>query len=377
MSDFLASFAADLVASATPSVWADYSPSNARGAVMAGVPGYVLAPHANTGGQDAFGSLPTPPGGTTTALDTVGVIYDGTPNTQFDQIVTALVLRNVIENLRTKTVVLQKASYLRASHVPGTKTFRYTAFADLGEAEDLLEGVPPQTEALAWDTFEFTGAQKGKLVAITDLAELFSPFDLYKTAAEKVAWNAIDTAESQAVALVQGAERGVGVSVVTVADAPAANIIETVVAMKKAEIPAFPDGSYYALISAADAAFVMTETGELGWTEVAKYASGVDIMNGELGKFRGVRFIESNRIADGKTVVFGPGYFVWGDYQTIQAYRVAPGGDHSDPLAQRGLVGWKGMWGMRLVNFDGTPAMGPATNVGAFRFAQVNLTATV
>jgi N4-gp56 family major capsid protein len=368
-------FMAGLIAGAMNSPWSEYRPANTRGTGL--IPGYVLAPHANTGGQDAAGSLPTPPGGTTTALDTVGVVYDGTPNTQFDKVVTALVVRNVMENLRTKTIVMQEGAWLRAKHVPGTKTFRYTAFADLGAAEDLLEGVPPQTEGLVWDTFEFTGAQKGKLVAITDLAELFNPFDLYRVAAEKVAWNAIDTAEGQAVALMSGAEVGLGDQIVVVDDAPAANIIATVVAMKKAEVPPFPDGKYRALISPADAAFVMTETGELGWTETGKYQAGQMVLNGELGTFRGIRFIESNRVTDHKTIVFGPGAWVWGDYQTIQAYRVAPGGDHADPLAQRGLVGWKGMWGMSLTAFDGSPAFGPATNPEAFRFAQVDLTGTV
>ena len=91
--------------------------------------------------------------------------------------------------------------------MPGTNQLRYTAFADLGAAETLLEGVPPETEGLKWDTQEFTGHQKGKVVAITDLAEQFSPFELYRIAAEKIAWNAIDTAEKDAVALVQGARR--------------------------------------------------------------------------------------------------------------------------------------------------------------------------
>ena len=53
---------------------------------------------------------------------------------------------------------------------------------------------------LALDTLQFVGAQKGKLVAITDLAEQFSPFELYRLAAEKLAWNAVDSAENDAVA---------------------------------------------------------------------------------------------------------------------------------------------------------------------------------
>src|SRR5512137_2878582 len=155
---------------------------------------------ANTGGVTE-GTSPLPTGGSTTVLKTLGTAYDGTPGTDFAKIVTTLVLRNTMEVLRTKAVVTQEGAYLTAKHVPGTKSFTYTAFADLGAAEDLLEGVPPETEGLTWDTFEFTGGQKGKIVAITDLAELFSPFDLYSQAAEKIAWNIVDTAEKGAVAL--------------------------------------------------------------------------------------------------------------------------------------------------------------------------------
>lgn len=356
-------------------VWATYRPANARGYDG---PSYALGvAHANTGGVTA-GLEPLPTGGTTTALDTLGQAYDGSPNTQFDKIVTKLILRNIVENLRTRPIVMHEGAYLKAKHVPGTKSFVYTFFADLGAAEDLLEGVPPEPEGLAWDTFEFTGAQKGKLVAITDLAELFSPFDLYSQAAEKLSWNAIDTAEAQAVTLLSDTETGIGANVTVTDDAPAANIIATIVAMKQAEVPPFPDGTYHVLVSPADAAFIMTETGELGWTDSIKYADRLagGLMNGELGTFRGARFIESNRISDHKSIFLSPGAFVWGDYQSITAYRQAPGGNHADPLAQRGLAGWKGMWGMALTNFDGSPAIGPASNTKGFRFAQVDLTGT-
>lgn len=355
-------------------VWAGYSPANARGFTG---PSFALGiAFANTGGQDsASGSEPIPPSNAgTTALDVAGQAYDGTPSAAFAQIVTALVLRNIVEVLRDKAVVISEMNFLRAKHVPGTSSFVYTAFPDLGAAEDLLEGVPPVTAPLAWDTFSFTGGQKGKVVAITDLAALFSPFDMYSIAAEKLAWNAIDTAELQAIALLDAAT-GVAATVgqATVAE----NIINVRTALKEGDVPTFPDGSYKALISTADAAIVMKETGELGWTEAAKYASPQDLLNGELGKFRGVRFIESNRVTNGKTIVHGPGFIIWGDYQTIQAYRVAPGGDHADPLAQRGLVGWKGMWGMKLLGFDGTPAMGPASNPEGFRFTVKDLVTIV
>jgi len=326
-----------------------------------------------TGGLDprVTGTDPIAPSGAAVAAGVQGQVYTGANlNAPFGQIVTTLVNRNLIEMLRTKTTFLQEGTWLRAKHVPGTKDFTYTAFADLPPAVDLLEGVPPQSVGLAWDTFTFGGGQKGNLVAITDLAEIFNPFDLYRIAAEKVAWNALDTAEKQAVALLTGATAGVPIT--PVAGDQAKTAVNATVAMKKAEVPTFPDGTYHALISPTDAAKVMTQTGELGWTDTMKYAKDVALLNNEIGQFRGIRFIESNRAVDGKTVIFGPDAMVWGDYQSIQTYRVAPGGDHADPLAQRGLVGWKGMWGMALVAFDGSPVIGPSVNVNLYRFGQVS-----
>lgn len=354
-------------------VWATYRPANARGYEG---PAYALGiAHANTGGQDASGTLPIPSGGSSNAAGTLGTVFDGiVANGEFDNIVTTLVNRNIVDILRTDAVVMQPGAWLPATHVKGTRDFRYAAFPDLGVAELLLEGVPPQTSKLAWEILTFTGGQKGKLVAITDLAEIYSPFELYSIAAEKLAWNAVDTAEKDIVTLLMAAT---GVSIVMGGATIAANVVNTTVGLKQAEVPRFPDGTYQALVSPGDAGLLMTELTGDGWTEASKYTDSQvgKLLTGEVGKFRGIRFIESNRITDGKAVVYGPGYFIHGDFQTIRSYRVAPGGNHADPLAQRGLVGWKGMWGQKLVEFDGSPAVGPASNTKGFRFTVVDLTA--
>jgi len=39
-----------------------------------------------------------------------------------------------------------------------------------------------------------------------------------------------------------------------------------------------------------------------------------------------------------------------GDLQTLQTYHVAPGGDHSDPLAQEELLGWKVDFGVAVLS---------------------------
>jgi N4-gp56 family major capsid protein len=313
----------------------------------------------------------------TTAAGVAGAVYN--PNTSggnttaaFNAVVSNLVIKTLIENLRSKPILAQIGNYVRAKNVPGTKGFVYTAFADLSPAVPLLEGVPPETEKLQFDSASFFGGQKGKLVAITDLADLISPFDLYSTAAEKVAWNIIDTLEKDLATLLSTADNGIGI---TSAGATCVQrIVDTVTAMKIAEVPMFPDGTYHAAISPTDASKIMAEVGELGWTDVQKYANPDNILNGEIGKFRGIRFMESTRILNDKSIIYGPEFFAWGDYQTIQSYRVAPGGDHADPLAQRGLLGWKGMWGLTTIKLSGTPPIGPASNTVAERWTQTDLT---
>jgi len=46
---------------------------------------------------------------------------------------------------------------------------------------------------------------------------------------------------------------------------------------------------------------------------------------------------------------FGPDAFVVGDSQTMQTYFVAPGGDHTDPLSQRALIGYKLRFGAMIM----------------------------
>jgi len=53
------------------------------------------------------------------------------------------------------------------------------------------------------------------------------------------------------------------------------------------------------------------------------------------------------------TYIFGPDSFALGDLQSVQAYLVSPGGDHVDPLAQKAIVGWKAMFGTKLLSITG------------------------
>ena len=342
---------------------------------------------ALTGGNQGGGIVQTAPGNQPIIVSNEGTVGAGVPgvaftdvartatfglNADFAKVVTALVVRDTIDNLREKAVFAQEGNmYLKATHVPGTNQFVYTGFADLTPAVELLEGVPPETEKMLFDTFAFGGKQVGKTTAMTDLAEIFSPFDLYAKSAEKLAWNAVDYVEGVLAALVNTAP-----AYTVTATGYAQGIVEAVTKAKRALVPKFPDGTYHGFLTPETAALIMTQVGELGWTDTAKYADTTALLNGEIGKFRGVRFMETNRLNAGATpniVIFGPEAFVLGDFQTVQAYRVGRGGDHADPLAQRAIMGWKGMIGQSLVAFDGTPAMGPVGNTQGYKAYNVTL----
>jgi N4-gp56 family major capsid protein len=340
-----------------------------------------------TGGNQGGGLVQTTAGNEPIIVSNAGTLGAGVPgvaftdaarvaayglNADFAKVVTALVVRNTLDTLRNDAVFAQEGNmYLRASHVPGTNQFVYTGFADLTAAVELLEGVPPETEKMLFDTFAFGGKQVGKTTAITDLAEIFSPFDLYAKASEKLAWNAVDYIETTLAALINTAP------VLTIAATGfAQGVVELRTQLKRRLVPTFPDGTYHAFITPELSAKIMTQVGELGWTDTAKYAEPQALLNGEIGRFRGIRFMETNRLNSGATnelVAFGPEAYVAGDFQTIEAYRVGRGGDHADPLAQRAIMGWKGMTGYTLVAFDGSPAMGPAANTQGYRAYRATL----
>jgi N4-gp56 family major capsid protein len=316
------------------------------------------------GGDDVatVGSMPDP-GGLAVDAGTQGAVFT-TLDAAWSQIVTNLVIKTVIKNLRKDAVFAQPGNgALRAIHIPGTNLFVYTAFGDLPPAVDLLEGVPPQTIDMSWGTDSFAGKQKGNVVAITDLATVFSPYDLYSQASEKLAWNAVEAVEDSILAAIVAN----ALAIPALSGGYSKSIIDLQTKMKRLEIPTFSDGTYHAFVTPETAALLMKETGELGWTDVSKYAQPENILNGEVGKYRGFRFLETTRmaaVADASPQVvyaFGPEAWAQGDYQTIRPYRVT-GPDHADPLEQRALFGWKGMWGHKAIKMASAISGAPSGN---------------
>ena len=139
---------------------------------------------------------------------------------------------------------------------------------------------------------------------------------------------------------------------------------QMVARLKGANVPQFADGTYRCIIHPAQEYDLISDTAVNGWIESRKYVDNTGLLTGEIGMFAGVRFIVSSDAKVYATagassgnvynaLFLGPDAYAIGDSQTLQSYFVAPGGDHSDPLAQKALVGYKMRFGTLLLDEAG------------------------
>ena len=301
------------------------------------------------------GAGATPPGAL--ATDQTGGPASPLITTNFDKLLTTQVRKDVLKNLREVARWLVPGAYITGKLVAGTNNIRHIAFGDLSTQTSIIavEGTPPEVEALSIGYTDYSVTQKGRVLGVTDVAMALSPFELLSVAAERVANDAKMTVDASIAAAVNA---GTGITLPALAGSTlaAVDIRKWVVAMKAKHIPTFPDGYYLCMAHPAVIYDLQSDTTIGGWLEASKYADPSRLLNGEIGRMWGVRFIETTvgTVTAGSpdtynTVIFGPDYFAFGDLQSIQSYMVRPGGDHSDPLAQKALVGYKGMWGAKTI----------------------------
>jgi N4-gp56 family major capsid protein len=271
--------------------------------------------------------------------------------------------------------------YVPARFIKGTNTLRYARYADLAVSTTVLtEGTAPTDDALTISSEFFTAAQYGATVAVSDLANLDSPHDLISIAAERVAYKAVRSMDhlvrdsihaNVKTDAIFGATASATLTQNTANSAVAAAgllsgafVKQMVARLKGSNVPQFADGTYRCIIHPAQEYDLVSDTSVNGWIESRKYVDNTNLLTGEIGMFAGVRFIVSSDAKVYTTagassgnvynaLFLGPDAYTIGDSQTLQSYFVAPGGDHSDPLAQKALVGYKMRFGTLLLDEAG------------------------
>lgn len=288
-----------------------------------------------------------------------------TTSSALSTLITFKIQAKVVENLRASLVYANRAYSEEATLTPGTDTASFVFIPDLAVATtSLTEGQAPTAVALTTSKVDVTTAQKGNLVDITDVAKVKAPFALIAEAADRVSRNAqesIDQITRDVIAAGGTAFYANAVAnraALTAADTlDSADLRRLRQTMFKNKIPPFSGGDYLLIVTAEQGYDLRADTATGGWIDVNKYAKPDQILSGEIGRIAGFRVIEAQNgptfastVTAHAAIAMG-GVRGWGvaDLQSLSIHHVAPGGDHSDPLAQSEKLGWKVMFGAAVL----------------------------
>lgn len=285
--------------------------------------------------------------------------------------ITFKVQKNVLENLRASLIFADKQFAEQGEFDAGHDTIMFVNVPDLAiNVTNLTEGTRPDKRALTIGTLTMAAAQYGDLVAITDLAKVKSPIEIVPIASERLARQASESLDQVArdVIAAGGTTKFVG-SRTTRASIAATTEVATAALLRKLKTQMFKakirpkaDGYYRLWVHPNVEYDLRNESATGSFVDVKKYTDGNvdDILKGEVGRLEGFRIMSVvnaptfastvtvyRSIATGDKKGWGAG-----DLQTLSTYHVAPGGDHTDPLAQEELMGWKVAYGVAVLSND-------------------------
>ncbi len=296
-----------------------------------------------------------------------------TASTAFAAAITFTVQKTVLQNLRDSLVWADSDLAQKGTFNAMSDQVMFTAIPDLSNTTPqtpLTEGSAPTARALTFSTVVFSTAEYGDVVNVTNVAKLKGPQGIIDTAVERetrVAGEVMDVITRDTIftggtwfgwtstthtnrAALDSSDKITG-----------ALLIKLHAKMKKAKIPAYPDGSYRLMLGTSTAFDLKSETtATTSWAETHKYVeTGVAALdNNRVGRLHGFEVYEVNTapsFSSTTTVEAGIAHgpikgWGTGDLDTLTNYHVSPGGDHSDVLAQIEAVGWRVNFGVGVLN---------------------------
>ncbi len=273
----------------------------------------------------------------------------------------------VLENLRAALVYADPSLAMAGQFDPGTDSLMWVNIPDIAiNVTALTEGTKPTARALTMGTVSLSTVQYGDLVAITDVAKLLSPVQIVSIGAEHLSRQAAESLDQVARDEVASGGTAFYASIdhttratldttdlMTVEGVGGLNSLRA--KMFAGKIPPFADGFYHLYVSPGQALDLRQDD---DFKAAYQYVDNTPLIKGEVGKIAGFRVVEvANAPTVASTVTVNIAIAVgaikgWGagSLQSMGVYHVAPGGDHTDPLAQEELLGWKCMWGVAVLN---------------------------
>ena len=235
---------------------------------------------------------------------------------------------------------------------------RFNAIAP--KTTPLSEGVTPQSSALDVTKVDVTVAQYGDFVRITDKLDMLGIDPVLTETAQVLGESAaltLDTVVRNVIMRgtnVQFANGKGSLDDLRNTDILTAEDIRKAVRTLRRNHAKPIDGKYFIGLIDADSAFVLMS--DPLWQDVSKYSGATNLMDGEIGKLHGVRFVENgnpNISFSGyteihSTLIVGKDAYGVVDIEGVGAVQniVKPLGSAGtdDPLNQRATSGWKALF---------------------------------
>lgn len=269
--------------------------------------------------------------------------------------------RTLLKRMLPKLVF---AKYGQQKPIPKNsgKTINFRRFTPLDPATTpLTEGVTPAGSKLNIDEVEATLAQYGDYVEVTDVLDMTGIDPVITETSELLGEQAGLTIDDLVRGVVCAGTNvqyagGVTSSTNVTAKISSAEIMKAVRTLKAANAPTYDGTSYIGIIDPYIAYDIMQDP---LWQDVSKYNGGTKIMDGEIGKLGGVRFIETTETLVKDKVhcamIIGKDAYGVVDLQNSAkkpSIIVKPFGSSGteDPLNQRQTQGWKAMFTTARLN---------------------------
>jgi N4-gp56 family major capsid protein len=214
----------------------------------------------------------------------------------------------------------------------------------------LTEGVTPSGSSIDVTKVEATVRQYGDFVTLSDKIDMVGIDPVVAETSAVLGEQAgltVDTVVRDIV--VAGTNvlyAGGGTSASASKYLTGADVKKAVRALKKANAKPYEGNSYIGIIDPETASDLMDDP---MWQDVSKYNGGTAIMDGEIGKLYGVRFIETTNVKVvsniHSTMILGKDAYGVCDVEKGSTPQIivkeAGSAGTADPLNQRSSVGWK------------------------------------
>lgn len=257
------------------------------------------------------------------------------------------------------TLVFAKFGQKKSIKSRSGKTIEFRKFNSLEPAGALTEGVTPKGKSLSVSSINATLEQYGDFVEVSDMLDLVGIDPVLVETAELLGEQSgltIDNVVRDEVCggtNVQYAGGKTATNEITASDVMTADeVAKASATLKKANVKRL-EGKHYIGIVDPDIAYDLMK--DPLWQDISKYSGGQAIMDGEIGKLHGVRFIETTEtlVKEGAVnvhcaMIIGRDAYGVADIEGSAKPEniVKPFGSAgtADPLNQRATSGWKALF---------------------------------